>query len=162
MRLDQLQTTPLVQTSGETMMLEQPPQPPQRLRPSSSFTIGSSGGSANTTSPLEALSRDEIVRTRNFCYTGMLVALGGASALPFLPGEYVTTRIFIFSIVCAVIGLTYLLYRTREPSTFHNSLGIAFGWYIPSVAVASAVPYFGPFSPVAILLVLGIYFTGLG
>jgi eukaryotic-like serine/threonine-protein kinase len=133
-------------------------------RPISVAARSSLGGSENATriSPLDALKRDELIRTQSFCYMGMVVAAGGAVALPFLPGNYVPTRIFLFSLVIAVIGLCYLLHRTRTPATFHNSFGAAIGWFIPAVAVNSAVPFFGPFSPVAILLVLGIYFIGLG
>jgi serine/threonine-protein kinase len=159
MGLDQLQTSSLA-PPGEDTLIERP-----ALRPLATGSVSKRSASTSvttTTSPLEALSRDEIVRTRNFCYAGGLVAIGGALAIPFLPGDQITTRIFIFSIVCALIGLTYLLYRTHHPATFHQGIGVTFGWYIPSVAVSTAVPYFGPFSPVAILLVLGIYFTSLG
>ena len=36
------------------------------------------------------------------------------------------------------------------------------GWFVPAACVTTAIPYFGAFSPVAVILVLGIYFTGLG
>src|SRR5262249_49677593 len=81
-----------------------------------------------------------------------------------VPAEQHTEAVVVFvvGIVCGVVGLSYLLHRTRTPATFNNSLGVLFGWYIPALGINAAVPYFGPYSPVAILGVLGIYFTALG
>jgi eukaryotic-like serine/threonine-protein kinase len=133
-------------------------------RPSApSLARSSIGGSSSTTvgSPLAVLARDEILRTRMFCYMGFVIAAVALSAIPFLPGGYWETRILVVGISCAVVGLVYLFHRTRTPETFHG-FGAAIGWYIPALGVDAATPYFGPYSPVAILFVLGIYFTALG
>ncbi|HET9620390.1 MAG TPA: serine/threonine-protein kinase [Kofleriaceae bacterium] len=148
-------------SSGTTVV-----DPPRRSTASGSLALGSSSGSTasltTATSPHQALLRDEMVRTRKFSYAGILVALAAASALSVLPGEYVTTRIFACAIACSVVGHFYLIYRTRDPATFHNSVAVAIGWCSPVLAVASAIPYFGPFSPITIVPVFGIYFTSLG
>ena len=139
---------------------------PVTRRPSTP-TLGSRsshGGTATViASPLEALARDEIMRTRTFSYYAMTIAVVGLVTVPWLlPGGYYTTRVFLILIVGAMFALAYLLYRTRDPLTFHDGIGTLIGWYIPVLAVNAAVPYFGPFSSVAILHVLGIYIIGLG
>jgi serine/threonine-protein kinase len=122
------------------------------------------GASASTTiaSPTEALARDEILRTRNFCYMGFAIVVGGLAAIPFLPGGYYETRIFITCILIGALGMVYLLYRARDPATFFRGPGVSICWFVSAGAVNSAVPYFGPYSPVPILLLIGIYFVGLG
>ena len=113
-------------------------------------------------SPRIALDHAEILRTRNFCLVGMGIAAAALLLIPQLPGGYYTTRCLLGGILTAVAGMLYLLHRTRSPATYHDGYGVMIGWYVPVVAVSTAVPFFGPFSPVPILLVLGIFFTGLG
>jgi serine/threonine-protein kinase len=113
-------------------------------------------------SPLEALHRAEILATRTFCRVGLVIALGAAAAIPLLPGHPFGTYVLLVSIALATGALLYLYRRTRSPETFYDGIGVAVGWYIPAAAVSGAVPFFGPFSAVPILSVLGIYFVGLG
>ena len=91
-----------------------------------------------------------------------MIAAGAAIALFFLPGRASTTYLFFGALVAGGAAMFYLLHRTRTPATFHDGVGVAIGWYIPALAVSCAVPYFGPFSPAPIVLVLGVFFTGLG
>jgi len=120
--------------------------------------------SAATTvgSPVEALHRAEILRTRNFCRVTMGIAVGGAIGVPLLPGNPLATYLFLGAIAMAVIALGYLHHRTSDPATYYDGWGVSIGWYVPALAVCSAVPFFGPFSPVPIILVLGLYVTGMG
>ena len=133
-----------------------------RARDSSPSLARSSIVGTSISSPQIALDHAEILRTRNFCYVGIGVAAAALLVIPLLPGGFYTTRVFIGGIVTAMLGMSYLLYRTRSPATYHDGYGAMLGWYVPAVAVCTAVPFFGPFSPVPILLVLGIFFTGLG
>ena len=135
-------------------------------RPSAS--LGSLGGGTRSSlgggslaSPAGALDHSEILRTRWFLITGMCIAVVGVIAIPQLPGGYWTTRLFLGGIGVAVLFLLYLLYRTYKPETYHHGEGITFAWFIPAASVTTAVPFFGPFSPVPILLVLGIFFSGM-
>jgi serine/threonine-protein kinase len=144
---------------GEPAAIAQSSTAPTSAASKSSF----GGGAATTiTSAVDALARDEILRTRNFCLMGFAIAGGGLVAIPFLPGGYYETRIFVGFILVALVGVVYLLHRTRNPATFYDGPGVAISWYIAALAVNTAVPYFGPFSPAAILLLIGIYFVGLG
>ena len=124
----------------------------------------STGVPTNTlaTSPLGALDHAELLRTRQFCLVGLCIAVVAGCTIPFLPGGYYTTRMMMTGIVIAMLGLVYLLHRTRSPLTFRDGFGHTVGWYIPVVAVTLGVPYFGPASPAPILLVLGIFVIGLG
>jgi eukaryotic-like serine/threonine-protein kinase len=132
--------------------------------PSTRTKTGTSApADASTTigSPMDALARDEVLRTRRFVVIGLLIALGGVIALPFLPGDPTATKLLVASISIASVGLTYLLFRTRNAVRLHG-WAVAFAWYIPAICVTTAIPYFGAFSPAPILLVLGVYFTGMG
>lgn len=131
-------------------------------QPTAPGTLGSTTGAASEwSSPQGALHQAEVLRTRNFSIVGICLALSGAILIPQLPGSYVATRILLGAMAIAISGMLYLLHRTRTPATF-GGIGITIGWYIPVLGVCATVPYFGAFSPAAILLVLGIFFTGLG
>jgi eukaryotic-like serine/threonine-protein kinase len=152
------------------------PAPPSEPAPASESSVSANATTANArassslisrTSPSGATARgaldlSEVRRTRNFCFVGLGIAAAGAIAVPQLPGGVVTTRVFLAGIGCAIAGLLYLLYRARTPETFHQGVGASIGWFIPIVAVTTAVPFFGAMSPAPILLVLGIFFNGLG
>jgi len=141
-----------------------PNNPRKRASTPSIGPKGSSlGGSSATTigSSLEALEHDEIMRTRLFCIIGFLIgAAGGASAL-FLPGDRMISKLLLIAVIVAQAAVVFLWLRTRDPVAFRKpSTGL--GWFVPAACVSTAIPYFGVFSPVAVVLVLGIYFTGLG
>jgi len=140
------------------------------LRPLIPRTLGSSTslvGAAlayrtNVSSPHEALHRAEILGTQSFVRIGYLIAALTIVAVVLLPGDSTATNVFLGAIGVALLSLTYLYHRTKTPVTFHDGNGVAIAWYLPAVACAAAVPFFGPFSPVPVILVLGIYFTSLG
>ncbi|HEY6034085.1 MAG TPA: serine/threonine-protein kinase [Kofleriaceae bacterium] len=112
-------------------------------------------------SPLEALEKDEILRTRRFCLIGAFVGLAGGAGATTLPGDPAVMRVFLAGDLAALLGLLFLFLRTRDLQQFRRpSTNIA--WIIPGACATLAVPFFGSFSPVAVLLVLGIYFVGLG
>jgi serine/threonine-protein kinase len=131
-------------------------------RRASTPSVGpSTGGSTTIGSPLEALDRDEILRTRWFCFISLGIAmLGGAGAM-LLPGDPSMSALLIAAVAVSFVAIVFLYMRTRDPIAFRRS-STALGWFIPAACVTTAIPYFGAFSPVPVVLVLGIYFTGLG
>jgi hypothetical protein len=138
------------------------PSSSQTSSPGNSLAGPSAVSATTVGSPLEALAHAEILRTRKFAAVCIVIALAGAAAIPILPGERIPTILMLSAIGLAIVGLLYLIYRTHSPATYNEGLGVAFGWYVPALAVCSAVPYFGPYSPVGILLVLGIYINAMG
>ena len=120
-------------------------------------------GTSSTTigSPLEALERDEILRTRKFCVIGFAIAVAGALAVPFLRGDPTASGLMISAIAVSFVAMGFLFNRTRDPEAFRRpSTGL--GWFVPAACVTTGIPFFGAFSPVPVVLVLGVYFTGLG
>jgi serine/threonine-protein kinase len=123
--------------------------------------IPSHAGSSTVGSPLEAMERDEILRTRRFCLIAIAVSIAGAGSVALLPGDPTATLLLLSAVGVAMMAIAFLYIRTRDPIAFRKpSTGL--GWFIPAACVTTAIPYFGCFSPAPIVLVLGIYFTGLG
>ncbi len=112
-------------------------------------------------SPLEALERDERLRTRRFCHVAFAICGAGALAVVLLPGDPMAGLVLLSSLGLAVASILFLLHRTADPAAFRKP-STSLGWFVPASAVTTAIPYFGVFSPAPIILVLGIYFTGLG
>ena len=144
-------------TPGELFTVQAPRERPRAVtKPpssqSSSTTIGS---------PLEALEHDEILRTRWFCFIGLAIGLIGAASVPLLPGDPTASVMLVTAVGVAIVAIGFLYNRTRDPIAFRKP-STSLGWFVPAAAVTTAIPYFGAFSPLPLLLVLGIYFTGLG
>jgi serine/threonine-protein kinase len=139
------------------------PPPRMRAHTPTTGTKAPANNSSSTTigSPLEALEHDEILRTRWFCLIGLAVGLaGGASAL-LLPGDPTISVLMLAAVGVSLVAIGFLYQRTRDPVAFRKpSTGL--GWFVPAACVTSGIPYYGVFSPVGVVLVLGIYFTGLG
>jgi eukaryotic-like serine/threonine-protein kinase len=134
-------------------------------RPSGSLSGSSLGGpalgSATIGAPLEALERDELRRTRWFCYVSFVISVVAGASLIGLGGDPVATALLVGALVAAGIATVFMLYRTRDPVRFRQRSTVL-GWLVPAAATTMAIPYFGAFSPAPVVLVLGIYFTGLG
>ncbi len=119
------------------------------------------GGSTTIGSPLEALERDEMLRTRRFCAIGAVIGTAGGASVTLLPGDPTATAVLLSSVGLALSAVLFLFLRTGDPVKFRKP-STMLGWYIPAVCVTASLPYFGVFSPACVILVLGIYFTGLG
>jgi serine/threonine-protein kinase len=131
--------------------------------PSIGMKPGSVGGSNSTTigSPLEALDHDEIMRTRLFCLVALCVAFAGGGAALVLPGDPTISALLLASVGVALVAIIFLYMRTHDPIAFRRP-STSLGWFVPAACVTTSIPYFGVFSPVPVVLVLGVYFTGLG
>ena len=119
------------------------------------------GGATTIGSPLEALERDEIQRTRWFCVVAFaMVVVGGASVF-FVPGDSTAATMLIVAVLMSFGGIAFLYRRTSDPIAYRRP-STMIGFFLPTLAVAAAIPYFGAFSPAPVLVVLAVYFTGLG
>jgi hypothetical protein len=111
--------------------------------------------------PLEALERDEIRRTRWFCYVAFVISMVAGSSLGWLHGDPTARAILLTAIAGSVFATVFMIYRTRDPVQFRRpSTGL--GWVMIAAGASTAIPFFGAFSPAPVVLVLGIYFTSLG
>jgi serine/threonine-protein kinase len=112
-------------------------------------------------SPLEALELDEIQRTRWFCLIGLAIGLVGGASVPLLPGDPTASALVLAAVGVSVVAIAFLFMRTRDPVAFRKP-GTALGWFVAAACVTTAIPFFGVFSPACLVLVLGVYFTGVG
>ena len=150
-----------LETATSTTAPPGPPNTNRRPRPHTPYPATAAGGSTTIGSPLEALERDELMRTRRFCLIGALIGTAGGGSVLLLPGDPTASVILLSSVGCALAAIIFLYGRTSDPVRFRKPTTLL-GWYIPAICVCTAIPYFGVFSPAPLVLVLGIYFTGLG
>jgi len=137
-----------------------------RSRPTGSTAVPSvapatAATTATVNAPLEALERDEIRRTRWFCYVAFVITTVAGSSLGWLHGDPTAMAIMLAAIGASMFATGFMIYRTRDPVQFRRpSTGL--GWVVIAAAASTAIPFFGAFSPAPVVLVLGIYFTSLG
>ena len=111
--------------------------------------------------PVDAMKLDELARTRMFVRFVFALASGGIIAVLVTGGDPVAKAVVLAGSVAALIGGVIALAITRDPATYDQkrlvlpALPIVFG----SMA---GVYYWGAGSPVAAMLVYGIYFISLG
>jgi len=113
-------------------------------------------------SPLQALERDEILRSRAFSLLVMSLTIVGTIAAFVVPGGQPRAQLMLVA-ACAFgfASMVFLLYQTLDPLRFRQR-STTLVWFLPAIAVNGAVYYFGAFSPASMLVVLGLYFVGLG
>jgi len=131
------------------------------IPPEQAASPAASSNATTVSSPLEALERDEILRTRKFCLVACAIATLGIAAVPLLPGELTASTLILIACAVSYVAIGFLYNRTRDLEAFSRP-STTLGWFVPAACVTTAIPYFGAFSPVAVVLVLGVYFTGLG
>ena len=140
------------------------PDPPTAANPSHASSqappSGSRAGTTTIASPLEALERDEILRTRRFCVVVVAIILGGLASVPLLPGDPDAALMVFSAGGASLVGVAILFRQTSDPVRFRSPWTQA-TFAMPAIAVAAVIPFYGAFSPAPVLLILGVYFTGL-
>jgi serine/threonine-protein kinase len=151
------------QVSSSRLPLDDIRAEADRPRAATKPPTGGGGTSSATTigSPAEALEHDEILRTRWFCFIALAIALAGIVSVIVLPGDATASVLALAGGAIAIVAISFLYLRTTHPMAFRKRSTVL-GWFIPASCVTTAVPLFGAFSPASLVLVLGIYFTGLG
>ena len=109
----------------------------------------------------EALDRSDLSRMRAFHTFGVLAPVGAILLSLLLRGDPdLRTAFWIGASLLSVcnVGLVYL---TMNPALYKpRAVGIL--WIFSTLSILPAVAYFGPFSAVVMVLMLGIVFIALG
>ncbi|HEY1556768.1 MAG TPA: serine/threonine-protein kinase [Kofleriaceae bacterium] len=118
-------------------------------------------GATTIGSPLLALERDELLRTRWFCLIALGMVIGGGASVLIVPGDPTAAKLLVASVAVAITGIVFLYRRTSDLARFRNRSTLV-AYYVLALTVLTSVPFFGGFSPVVVLFFLAVYFIGLG
>ncbi|HEX8114264.1 MAG TPA: serine/threonine-protein kinase [Kofleriaceae bacterium] len=129
-------------------------------RASSSISRLSAAPTA-TVSPVEAMKLDEVARTRVFLQVVFALCAGGIIVALSTAGDHVAKVVVLVGSVGSAVGAAVVLGLTRDPTRYEPSR-----LFVPALLIVfgsmSGVYYWGAGSPVAAMLVYGIYFFSLG
>ena len=117
--------------------------------------------SATTTSPVEAMRHDEIERTRVFAKVAIAVSVGGFIVALTTAGDPVARAVVLAGSVASILGSLGIYLATRDPVAYNVRKLLPYTFPICFGSMAG-VYYWGTASPVAAMLVYGIYFFSLG
>jgi len=138
-----------------------PTQQISALRRASTSVSKASASVTATTSPVEAMKLDEVARTRVFLHTVFALCAGGIIVAVSTAGDHVAKVVVLVGSVGAALGALVVLGLTRDPARYEPSRLV-----VPALLIVfgsmSGVYYWGAGSPVAAMLVYGIYFFSLG
>jgi hypothetical protein len=112
-------------------------------------------------SAAEVLDRSELARLRMFHVFGILAPLGAVVMSFFIGGDPTARLVFWIGISGMVASNIALVWMTGSPDRYlPRRVGIL--WVTSTLSVQPAVYYFGPFSAVVMVLILGITFIAIG
>ncbi len=117
--------------------------------------------SKTTSSPVEAMRLDEVERTRVFLKVAFTMCVLGAVMALVTGGDVVAQRVVVIGSVLGAFGAGWILMIARDDDGYRQDRVIVPGTLIVAGAM-SGVYYWGIASPVAGMLVYGIYFFSLG
>jgi len=110
--------------------------------------------------PKDLLDTQELSRARLFATLAIVLPVNVLFLLPFLGGELRAREIFGGALVLAVVASAWLLWSLSKDERYDIwRLGLAGTAWL--VAALSGIHYFGVFSPVVLVLPLGVYFFGM-
>jgi len=157
--------TRTVQATPPTDMVHALPTQQIQQRPrrasTGSHSASRHSASATTATPIEAMRHDEIERTRVFLKVVLGICVGGIIVALTSTGDPIARTVVLVGTGGSVIAAVWMLYLTRDPSKYHPRMFLVPG---PLLVFGSmtGVYYWGIASPVAAMLVYGIYFFSLG
>ena len=131
------------------------------VRRASSTMSRLSASASATSSPVEAMKLDEVARTRVFLQTVFVLCAGGIIVALSTAGDHVAKVVVLVGSVGAALGALVVIGLTRDPARYEPARLV-----VPALLIVfgsmSGVYYWGAGSPVAAMLVYGIYFFSLG
>ena len=117
--------------------------------------------SRTTTSPVEAMRLDEVERTQVFLKVAFLLCVGGAIVALIASGDVIAQRVVVIGSVLGALGAVWILGIARDFNRYEQRRVVLPGLLLVAGSM-SGVYYWGTASPVAAMLVYGIYFFSLG
>jgi serine/threonine-protein kinase len=138
-------------------------QLPPRRRTGSTASQQSASRAAQTTaaSPIDAMRLDEMQRLRVFLKAVLGICVGGVIVALLSRGDPVARNVVLAGTAGSVVGAVWMLIAVRGQATYDAQRLI-----VPCLLVVagsmSGVYYWGAASPVAAMIVYGIYFFSLG
>ena len=145
---------------GEDLVHSLPTQQLAARRPGSG-TMTKASESRTAASPAEAMRHDEVERMRLFLKVAIAMCVGGTIISLSSTGDAIAQGVVVGGSVAAALGSLWILALTRDAANYDArkvvlpALPIVFG-------AMTGVYYWGTASPVAAMLVYGIYFISLG
>ncbi len=109
----------------------------------------------------QALDRSDLARSRVFHIFGILAPIGAVAMSLAIGGDRVARLAFWIGACVLAVCNVGLLYLTSSPERYDERWEGVF-WVISTLSVQPAVIYFGPFSAVVMVDILGIMFIALG
>ncbi len=167
---DDSEVDPTHSHQGGTAHYRQRPVDPVHALPTQQIPDKRRGGtgsltklseSRTTTSPVEAMKIDEIERTRVFLKVAFLISVGGAIIALITSGDVIAQRVVTIGSAFGVTGALWILWMLRDANDYEQRRIILPGLCLV-IGAMSGVYYWGAGSPVAAMLVYGIYFFSLG
>jgi serine/threonine-protein kinase len=130
-------------------------------RASSSISKAAAAASVTTASPVDAMKFDEVARLRIFLKFVLAITGGGIIVALSTDGDPVAKLVVLIGSIAAAIAALATLAFIRDPAAYDPRRLV-----LPAIPVVfgsmSGVYYWGAGSPVAAMLVYGIYFFSLG
>ena len=114
-----------------------------------------------TPTAAEALDKSDLARSRMFHIFGATTPLGAVVMSLLIGGDPVARLAFWIGAGCVALANLGLMYLTSKPER-HDATWVGILWCVSTLSVQPAVYYFGPFSAVVMVDMLGIVFIALG
>jgi eukaryotic-like serine/threonine-protein kinase len=124
------------------------------------WATASNNRSAHPTAA-QVFDKSDLVRSNMFHIFGICAPLGALLLSLLIGGDPVARIAFWIGAGCISIGNVGLVYFTSAPERY-NARAIGWLWMLSTVGVQPAVYYFGPFSAVVMVDMLGIMFIAIG
>ncbi|HEY5951588.1 MAG TPA: serine/threonine-protein kinase [Kofleriaceae bacterium] len=109
----------------------------------------------------QAFDKSDLVRSNVFHIFGVCAPLGALALSLLIGGDHDARIAFWIGAGLIAIGNIGLVYFTSSPER-HSARAVGWLWILSTIGVQGAVYYFGPFSAVVMVDMLGIMFIAIG